>query len=109
MMDLSTKPVPAVGGSQDVFYQRDSLVPLPVMDRALGVRMWDTNGNEYIDASSGPMVSAPSAEEALDNYRWTAQCTYIYCCKWGPPPVGQGAAVCLEQCCGAYANRLERG
>jgi adenosylmethionine-8-amino-7-oxononanoate aminotransferase len=58
MTDLSVMPVPAVGGSQDVFYRRDALVPLPVIDRASGIRMWDTDGNEYIDASSGPMVSA---------------------------------------------------
>jgi adenosylmethionine-8-amino-7-oxononanoate aminotransferase len=58
MTDVSVTPIPAVGGSQDVFYRRDALVPLPVIDRASGIRMWDTDGNEYIDASSGPMVSA---------------------------------------------------
>ena len=48
----------AVGGTQDVFYRRDSIVPLPLIERALGVFMWDEDGNEYIDASAGPMVSA---------------------------------------------------
>jgi adenosylmethionine-8-amino-7-oxononanoate aminotransferase len=47
-----------IGGSQDVFYRRGSIVPLPLMERASGVFMWDEDGNEYIDASSGPMVSA---------------------------------------------------
>jgi len=45
---------------------------------------------------------------AIGDYRWTAGCTYVYCCKWGPPPGGQGTAVCIEQCCGGYANSLER-
>jgi adenosylmethionine-8-amino-7-oxononanoate aminotransferase len=48
----------AVGGTQDVFYRRDSIVPLPLIERAQGVVMWDEHGNDYIDASSGPMVSA---------------------------------------------------
>jgi adenosylmethionine-8-amino-7-oxononanoate aminotransferase len=48
----------AVGGTQDVFYRRDSIVPLPLIERAQGVFMWDEHGNDYIDASSGPMVSA---------------------------------------------------
>ena len=47
-----------VGGTQDVFYRRGSSVPLPLIDRARGVFMWDEDGNEYLDASSGPMVSA---------------------------------------------------
>ncbi|MCK5623478.1 MAG: aminotransferase class III-fold pyridoxal phosphate-dependent enzyme [Alphaproteobacteria bacterium] len=29
-----------------------------MIERASGVHMWDVDGNEYIDASSGPMVSA---------------------------------------------------
>jgi adenosylmethionine-8-amino-7-oxononanoate aminotransferase len=49
---------PAVGGTQDVFYRRGSPVPLPLIERAAGISMWDEDGNEYIDASSGPMVSA---------------------------------------------------
>jgi adenosylmethionine-8-amino-7-oxononanoate aminotransferase len=49
---------PAVGGTQDVFYRRGSVVQLPMIERAAGVYMWDEHGNEYLDASSGPMVSA---------------------------------------------------
>lgn len=49
---------PAVGGTQDVFYARGSLVQLPLIERAAGVYMWDEDGNRYLDASSGPMVSA---------------------------------------------------
>jgi len=46
------------GGTQDVFYGRGSPVQLPMIERAAGIYMWDEDGNEYIDASSGPMVSA---------------------------------------------------
>ena len=48
----------APGGTQDVFYRRGSPVPLPLIERAAGIYMWDEQGNEYTDASSGPMVSA---------------------------------------------------
>ncbi len=48
---------PPVGGSQDVFHLRSAPVPLPLIERASGVRMWDNAGNEYIDVSSGPVVS----------------------------------------------------
>jgi adenosylmethionine-8-amino-7-oxononanoate aminotransferase len=46
------------GGTQDAFCSRHAIVPLPMIERAAGVHMWDADGNEYIDASSGPMVSA---------------------------------------------------
>jgi adenosylmethionine-8-amino-7-oxononanoate aminotransferase len=48
----------AVGGTQDVFYSRGAIAALPLIVRAAGVRMWDDAGNEYIDASCGPMVSS---------------------------------------------------
>jgi adenosylmethionine-8-amino-7-oxononanoate aminotransferase len=49
---------PSPGGHQDVFFSRASLtVPLPLIVRSSGIRMWDEDGNEYIDASSGPVVS----------------------------------------------------
>jgi adenosylmethionine-8-amino-7-oxononanoate aminotransferase len=48
---------PAVGGAQDIFYSNSNIVPLPIIERAEGIYMWDENGNEYIDASSGPVVS----------------------------------------------------
>ncbi|MCW9033338.1 MAG: aminotransferase class III-fold pyridoxal phosphate-dependent enzyme [Rhodospirillales bacterium] len=47
-----------VGGTQDVYYANSMIVPLPMMDHAAGIYMWDEDGKEYIDASSGPMVSA---------------------------------------------------
>jgi adenosylmethionine-8-amino-7-oxononanoate aminotransferase len=46
-----------IGGTQDVFYSSDAIAALPLIVRASGVRMWDEAGNEYIDASCGPMVS----------------------------------------------------
>lgn len=46
------------GGTQDIFCSRRAAVPLPMMDRASGIWMWDEAGRDYIDASSGPMVSA---------------------------------------------------
>lgn len=49
---------PETGGTQDVFYTRPQAVPLPMMTRAEGIRFWDEDGKEYIDASSGPRVSA---------------------------------------------------
>lgn len=48
---------PATGGGQDVFYARNDPVPRPLIVRAKGVRMWDGEGREYIDMSSGPVVS----------------------------------------------------
>jgi len=49
---------PSFGGGQDAFYARKNIVPLPVIERASGIRMWDEDGNEYIDVSSGPVVSS---------------------------------------------------
>jgi len=37
-----------------LFYQTDH--PRPVLDRAEGIYMWDTEGNRFIDGSSGAMV-----------------------------------------------------
>lgn len=48
---------PALGGPQDIFYSSSNIVPLPVMERAEGIYMWDEEGKQYIDASSGPAVS----------------------------------------------------
>ena len=47
----------AIGGPQDIFYANSNIVPLPIIERAEGIYMWDEEGNEYIDASSGPVVS----------------------------------------------------
>lgn len=46
-----------LGGPQDLFYARSNIVPLPLIVRAEGIRMWDEQGNAYIDVSSGPVVS----------------------------------------------------
>ena len=48
---------PEAGGTQDIFYSVSNTVPLPMIERAQGIYMWDEEGNEYIDASSGPVVS----------------------------------------------------
>jgi adenosylmethionine-8-amino-7-oxononanoate aminotransferase len=48
---------PAFGGGQDAFYAKSNIVPLPVIERAAGIHMWDEAGNRYIDVSSGPVVS----------------------------------------------------
>jgi adenosylmethionine-8-amino-7-oxononanoate aminotransferase len=48
----------APGGTQDLFYSRNSIVPLPMIERAAGVWMWDEAGRDYLDSSAGPMVSA---------------------------------------------------
>ncbi len=48
---------PGIGGPQDLFYSSSNIVPLPVIVRAEGIYMWDEEGNRYIDASSGPVVS----------------------------------------------------
>lgn len=45
------------GNTQDAFYARPGKVPLPMIVRTKGVYMWDDHGRDYIDASSGPVVS----------------------------------------------------
>ncbi len=45
------------GGGQTVFYATSNDVPLPLIERASGIYMWDSEGNAYIDVSSGPVVS----------------------------------------------------
>ena len=46
-----------LGGGQSAFYARSNTVPLPLIEKASGVHMWDIEGRRYIDASSGPVVS----------------------------------------------------
>ncbi len=48
---------PETGGTQDIFHAATNIVPLPMIEKAAGIYMWDEQGNEYIDASSGPVVS----------------------------------------------------
>jgi adenosylmethionine-8-amino-7-oxononanoate aminotransferase len=45
------------GGGQTAFYATSNIVPLPLIERASGIHMWDSEGHRYIDASSGPVVS----------------------------------------------------
>lgn len=46
-----------LGAYQDVFHARPLPVPLPLIVRAEGIRLWDDQGRDYIDVSSGPIVS----------------------------------------------------
>lgn len=45
------------GGGQAAFYSNSNVVPLPLIEKAAGVHMWDDRGNRYVDVSSGPAVS----------------------------------------------------
>ena len=65
---------PKSGGPQDIMQSRnpDMPIPMPMMERAEGIYMWDEHGNEYIDLSSGPIVSnighgVKSVGEAIAN------------------------------------------
>ena len=42
-------------GTSNLFYLAN--VERPMLDRTEGVYLWDVDGNRYLDASSGPMVS----------------------------------------------------
>ncbi len=58
MTGLPRKAIhPAQGGGQDVFYPWNGAVPRPLIVRAKGITMWDEDGRDYIDLSSGPVVS----------------------------------------------------
>ncbi|MCP4471967.1 MAG: aspartate aminotransferase family protein [Gammaproteobacteria bacterium] len=48
---------PQAGGGQTAFYARSNKVPLPLIEKASGIYFWDSEGNRYIDVSSGPVVS----------------------------------------------------
>jgi len=45
------------GGPVQLFYQGKDAIRRPIVARAEGIYMWDTDGRRYIDASSGPVVS----------------------------------------------------
>ena len=47
----------APGGGQADFYATSNIVPLPLIEKASGIHMWDSEGKRYIDVSSGPVVS----------------------------------------------------
>jgi adenosylmethionine-8-amino-7-oxononanoate aminotransferase len=55
--DHSPAMTPKIGGPLDIFHSRANRVPLPLITRAKGIHMWDEDGREYIDVSSGPVVS----------------------------------------------------
>ena len=39
----------------NLFYQNRKV--LPIIDRAEGIYMWDTTGNQYLDGCSGAVVA----------------------------------------------------
>jgi adenosylmethionine-8-amino-7-oxononanoate aminotransferase len=55
--DDARAPETGLGGGQTAFYARSNTVPLPLIERASGIYMWDDEGTPYIDVSSGPVVS----------------------------------------------------
>lgn len=48
---------PDIGGGQTAFYANANIVPLPLIEKAAGIYMWDSEGKRYTDVSSGPVVS----------------------------------------------------
>lgn len=60
MMDTQTSKKPEQfesGGPIQVFYQGRRPGNHVVVDRAVGVYLWDTSGKRYFDGSSGPVLS----------------------------------------------------
>ena len=56
-MNLFLKEKSKIGGYQDEFYSNSNIVPLPLIIKAEGIFMWDEDNKDYIDVSSGPVVS----------------------------------------------------
>ncbi len=50
-------PGSGIGGGQAAFYAKSNIVPLPLIEKASGIYLWDDQGKRYIDVSSGPVVS----------------------------------------------------
>ncbi len=48
---------PITNDGQSAFYARSGAVPMPLIERASGIYMWDSDGERYMDVSSGPVVS----------------------------------------------------
>lgn len=44
------------GGTQEVFYSTNGICPRPTMVKGQGIYLWDNQGNQFIDASSGPVT-----------------------------------------------------
>ncbi len=55
--EIAHKTSHTAGGGQTAFYATSNIVPLPLLEKASGVHMWDSDGRRYIDVSSGPVVS----------------------------------------------------
>lgn len=78
-----------MNGTQDVFYKRGAMVPLPMMTRAEGIWFWDDTGKSYIDASSGPMVSSvghcnPRVVDAMVRQARTLDYAFTLVARNGP-------------------------
>ncbi|MEZ5912502.1 MAG: aminotransferase class III-fold pyridoxal phosphate-dependent enzyme [Paracoccaceae bacterium] len=61
--ETSTNPKQKRGGPIQVFCSGDGH-PLPEIDRAEGVYMWDTDRKRYLDGSSGPVICNPGHSNA---------------------------------------------
>src|SRR5215472_14807220 len=57
MPDTRASGIPSHGGPVQLFYAKKGAPRRPMVTRAEGIYMWDTEGKRYIDASSGPVVS----------------------------------------------------
>ncbi len=80
---------PRIGGSQDVFYATHNAVALPIIERTQGIYMWDEDGKEYIDLSSGPVVSNighgnKRVAEAMSNQALNMDFAYSRVCRHRP-------------------------
>src|SRR5215213_1562153 len=49
---------------------------------------------------------AAKGDKPGSNCHWVRECVYMTCCRWGAPPSDPGTVKCMEQCCGAWENRL---
>lgn len=58
--------MPDWGCSQDHFYKIDDAVPIPTIERADGIHMWDTHGNRHIDASAGPNCDTQDTRQSVE-------------------------------------------
>jgi len=55
-MNTSTPGYAAHGGPVQLFYLKDGAPRRPVVERGEGIYLWDSRGQRYIDASSGPIA-----------------------------------------------------
>jgi len=52
----TNQPEQILGGAQDVFYSKGGVCPKPTIIKGQGIYLWDDQGNQLIDASSGPVT-----------------------------------------------------